>query len=122
MTLVALVAVLVLTSCARGAAPTATLAPYTEVRTNGDPTPGDLRITSNNANGLYLVVVGDVAAVTEQYRAAWQADGWHETERSQTGTTTILPMQRGEDLRLLLFTPEDGAKATMVFIKPPRTK
>lgn len=115
-----LVAFIVLAGCDQAGNPTATLAPYTGARINGDPTPGNFMISSNDTNELYLKVDGEVATVLELYAAAWRADGWQELGRRQEGDSTLLSLQRGEKTRLLVFRRYDTlvGKTTFVIIEP----
>lgn len=120
--LTTLAAILMLASCTLPgkALQTPTVAPYTGARTNGVPTPGEIRVTSNDTL-LTLEVAGEVAAVADQYSAAWRADGWQEYKREQVNDAVYLYLARGAANRLLTFSPFDtaGRRTTLVIIPPP---
>jgi hypothetical protein len=117
---IALVAVLALAACTRQAEPTAKPAVYSGPRTHNFPTPGQIHISNDDRNGIYLEVTGGLAATVRVYGEAWRVDGWVETGREQAGETTIVHMERDTNRQLLIFRPfGDSANTIFVHISPP---
>lgn len=91
-----------------GTKPTST--PYTGAKMHGYPTPGEIRVLSDDEHGVTLVVLGsaDAEKIATLYADSWKADGWSVVSRQREDTLTLLTVSLHESRLLLLFSPYKG--------------